>query len=215
MDSPRRTFSTGSKSTVQEGDCSRLVISGDDMTDLVSLTSKTPFDELVTAEERALITGVVSEEERSIRIAAISGVLSFLFKPIGDKIPSPWETAVRLWLLVFTVNPSLCGSISLERMGRLFGSVSKQTLSKRLLKQNSSLSLRARNSKSASAVESYRASCTEHHRKRREELRREARRAYNQAYKKAHRDRISVLNRSYYEQNRARILTTQRKRRLK
>ena len=146
------SFSIQNHSNVSEATCHKLFYNDDDVLDIADLTGKTPFDELMAKEERDTLD---HEDYRQAQIEALSGLLSFLFKRTKkDEEPSPKETAIRLWLLTYTMRPELIGARTLAQIGVLF-EMTGQNLSKRLIKQNDETGLRARNRKSESARKKY------------------------------------------------------------
>jgi hypothetical protein len=202
-------FSVSSNgSGVSEADVFAVTLT-DDLCELSSLVGGTPLDELIKAE--------TDQEEAiylDIRKEVVAGVLSWLFAPIRGYVPSPNETATRLWVLCFLINPSLIGGMSLSQIGKLFtDEISRATLSARVKKASATLNIKSRNSKSATSCAKYSEIQKDRHAKKQEEERKEKRRLYLEEYRRANREKLLAQHKDYYRKNKKRILDTQKKRR--
>lgn len=107
--------------------------------DICDMTGLTPFQELLNKEEKAHLRG----ENREAQVEAVSALLAYIVK---DK--DPLQIVIRLFLLAYTINPSLIDGMTLEQIGKHLGGISKQRLSAKLKKQDAIIHYKGRNRKS-------------------------------------------------------------------
>ena len=205
-----QSFSTQRYSTVQEAHTFSIVPG--DLSAMADLCGATPFDDLLSKETKQELAGHLTDEERSIRIEAITALMSFIFRPVNNRVPGPMEVAMRNFTLVYSLRPELIDGMSLAEIGELFGDKSRQMISKRVIKNDATFGLHARNRKSSSAVEVYAKGTKEWHAARIAEERRIKKLEAARRYKEEFRGLIQIANREYYEKNKARIVAAQKKR---
>jgi len=197
-------------SATQEAEITSVALNffgeGDNIT---LIDRRTPFDALAEKEDG-------KDEEHEIRTEAISALLSFLFAPATNRNgpPTPLQVLERLYLLVYSVRPALVEGWSLDKISRLFSS-SRQTFSKRLLKQNEKLGIRSRNQKTDHAVSIYREGTTKWHAERKERERREKRKKYMKEWRAKNSAEVKEYQKEYREENKERLNKSRRKRREK
>lgn len=162
---------------------------------------KTPLDYLIEGEESESDTAINAKQ---IRAEAIIRLMMYLFNPIGKFVPSPQEVATRTYILAKTLCPELIGNLSLAEIGQLFGT-SRQTMSKRLIKNDKTLNIRSTDRKPDGAIPSYRGSAMEVHREKKRIKRREERRAYLKQYKAERKEMLKEYNREYYMKRKQQI----------
>jgi hypothetical protein len=130
------------KHSRQEVDYERAIYDkSGDLVDIAQLTGKTPFDELLTKEERALLSG---DDHREAQIEALSGLLGYILKDTD-----PLQVAIRVFLLGYTIKPELVDGMTLAQLGKRLGGLSKQRLNTKLKAQDKWLGYQGRNRKSA------------------------------------------------------------------
>lgn len=112
-----------------------------DLVDIAHLTGKTPFEELLSKEERESLIG---DDYREAQVEALSGLLGYIFKD-GD----PLQATIRAYLLAYTIRPELVGGMTLAEIGKRLGGLSKQRLNTKLKAQDKWLGYAGRNRKSA------------------------------------------------------------------
>lgn len=190
-----------------------LSISNESIVDVYELSGNTPFNDLLTKEEREALADAI--EHREVRVEAISGLLSYLFKPVNDHIPAPLEVALRSFILAYTINPQLISNLSLSQIGEIFGGISRQALSARLLKNDKTLNIRAKSRKSDTARERFKAAALANWHDKKAYERYERKREYSRAYKSERREKLKAQNNEYYLKNRERILRKRREARRK
>lgn len=195
-----------------EADPKLLACVARDLGEFEPVIGVTPLDEIVEQEEATAHSSAeefTKVETARIKADAVSALLGYLFSPFNNKIPSPVEVSSKLFLLAYTIRPELIEGWSLERIAKCFDS-NRQCFSKRLIKQDSELNLRARNRKGAIAVSLYREGCKEWWAEKRAKERQEKRKdylakwraanaaevkAYQEQYRAKYRDRLNAVRR--------------------
>lgn len=125
----------------QEVDFQRAIYDqAGDLVDIAHLTGRTPFDDLLDKEERALIQG---DDFRDAQLEALSGLLGYILKDCD-----PLQVAIRVFLLAYTIKPELVAGMTLAELGRKLGGLSKQHLNIKLKAQDDWLGYKGRNRKS-------------------------------------------------------------------
>ena len=112
------SISSGSSSS--EVDVFACVLDGDLINDVRAVAGSSPLDSLVQKEEE-------DEQEKQLTDAkkeVVSGLLSFLHKPVRDYLVSPQELVTRVYVLTYLLNPSLINSMSLAELGKILGEAS-------------------------------------------------------------------------------------------
>lgn len=142
----------------------RLVFDEAGVKDIVDVTGKTPFDDLLEKEDLDRLSGE-SFEVREIQTETVSRLLSFLFKKKHEKLPDPTEVALRCFTLAYSVSPSLIDAMSMSEIAALFKRTGAM-FSKRVAAQDTALNIRARTRKPVGSIEKYREATTRHHAKK-------------------------------------------------
>ena len=185
-------FSFEGKKGVSEASAMRLAALAENSDAIEIITNKTPFDDLLTAEEKA--ARITDEEETAIKQETVSGILSFLFRAKNGTCPSPFDVLCRIYCLTFCIRPQLLERFqTLEEIGAIFQKT-KQAISKETLKLKN-YGLKARQGKGSWAVSRYREQTTEWHRERREMERKEKRKQYLKEYNAARAEEKKKKNR--------------------
>lgn len=138
--------------TVQETEARRTVLTQSGEIDIVD--NKTPLDELIEKEEQG------KSEIREAQIDALSRFMLFL---LSDA--EPLKVALRVYLMAYTLRPSLINNITLSEIAQRFNTT-KQNCSKKLINLNDSSGVRARTRKKDSSREIYRQKALESWEKR-------------------------------------------------
>jgi len=189
----------------------KLAWCGNNAHEIEAVVGRTPFTDLLEAEERAHLDAHEIEEQ-TIKIEAISALLSYFFAPINGKMPNPLEVLQKVYVLCYTIAPANIEGWSLNKIAKCFDS-SRQCFSKKLLKQNELLNLRSRNQKSDTAVETYRKICTENHRVRIATAKEQARKDYLAQYRLTHREKLLAYQKEYRARFKERLNLIRRQRR--
>jgi hypothetical protein len=91
--------------------------------DIYDITGKTPFDELMSAEERAGLAA--AEEHRDAQVEAVSKLLAYICSDIDPK-----QIAIRVFMIAYAVKPSLVFGMTLDKIGKAFVQLSEHTKKK-------------------------------------------------------------------------------------
>jgi hypothetical protein len=205
--------SAGSSS--EEVDAFRLLLDSDLCADVVSICQKTPAQLLMEQEEKDEVASDILDTRKQV----VGALLSFIFKPVKNRLPSVFEVSTRVWILTYLCAPSLINALSLQEIGKLLGEafdtpdLSRQLLSARSRKMSSSLNIIARSQKSQTSNEKYSALAKERWADKKEEEKEKKRIEYMKAYREANRDKKRENDKIYYAANRKRILDSRRKKR--
>lgn len=206
----------GSSSEVEVFAC---ILDGDFINDVAQVVGRanSPLDALIDSEEYDQEESKYAEARKD----SISALLSWIYKPVRNNLPSPLEVVTRIYVLTYLVAPTLLQSLSLAQIGKALASmtggdpISRATLSARVQKTSSELNVRCRTMKSSTASEKYSNIAKQRWDNKKEEEARIKKAAYNKEYRAKHRDRLIKQHKDYYVKNRERLLARREKDRRK
>jgi hypothetical protein len=201
------------KSQTSEADAVTLACIAKDYHEFEPILKTTPLDLLLEKEERTALENVGVRESRAIRSEALSAFLAYCFSPVNNTKATVFDALQKLWLICYCIRPDLIDGMSLEKIGKMFGGESRQTLSKRVLKINKEINMRSRNQKSDTSVSIYRAGTKAWHQERKTKEKAERRKAYVKAWKAANAAEVKAYQQAYREKNRERLNAAKRAKR--